>query len=54
MKLVISSISNSSRNKEYWIKLVTKNTQHEPKDIQFKHVKGFALIKTSIRTISTY
>lgn len=51
--LMIKWIKKSEKGED-WIKLVSENTQHEPKDIQFKQVTGLALIKTSIRTISTY
>lgn len=37
-----------------WIKLVSENSQYEPKEIHFKNVKGLALIRASIRIISTY
>jgi len=51
--LMIKWIKKSEKGED-WVKLVSENMQHEPKDIEFKHIKGLALIKTSIRTISTY
>lgn len=37
-----------------WIKLVSENEHYQPKDIHFKNVTGLALIRASIRIISTY
>jgi phage repressor protein C with HTH and peptisase S24 domain len=37
-----------------WIKLVSENPKYEPKEIRFENVKGLAIIKASIRVITTH
>ncbi|MCV9926640.1 S24 family peptidase [Flavobacterium sp. LS1R49] len=37
-----------------WIKLVSENPQHQPKDVNFKNIKGLALIKATVRINATY
>jgi phage repressor protein C with HTH and peptisase S24 domain len=46
-------LHKSEMGDEY-IKLVSENRHHPPKDIQIKHVKSLALIKGSIRINSMY
>lgn len=38
-----------SENGEDWIKLVSQNTHHAPKDIRIKQIKAMALIKATVR-----
>jgi phage repressor protein C with HTH and peptisase S24 domain len=51
--LLIKWIQKSEKG-ENWIKLVSENSLHQPKDIHINTVKGLALIKASLRIISTY
>lgn len=39
---------------EDWIKLVSENRHHQPKDMHLKNIKALALIKASIRVNSMY
>lgn len=39
---------------ESWIKLVSQNANHQPKDVQIKHITAIALIKASIRINNMY
>jgi phage repressor protein C with HTH and peptisase S24 domain len=50
---MIKWIQKSDKGND-WIKLVSENSHYEPKDIHFKNIKGLALIRASIRVISTY
>lgn len=43
-----------SENGVEWIKLVSENRHHQPKDFHLKNVKGLALIKASVRINSMY
>ena len=49
---MIKWIQKSEKGND-WIKLVSENSEYEPKDIHFKNIKGLALIRASIRIIST-
>jgi len=51
--LMIKWIQKSDKGED-WIKLVSENPQHEPKDVLFTNIKGLALVKASIRINSTY
>ena len=37
-----------------YVKLVSENRHHQPKDFHIKHIKGLALIKASVRINSMY
>jgi len=45
---------HKSDNGVEWIKLVSENRHHQPKDFHLKNVKGLALIKASVRINSMY
>jgi phage repressor protein C with HTH and peptisase S24 domain len=51
--VMVKWIHKSDKGEE-WIKLVSENRHHQPKDMHLKNVKGLALIKASIRINSMY
>lgn len=51
--VMIKWIQKSDKGDD-WIKLVSENPQHQPKEVLFANVKGLALIKASIRINATY
>jgi len=51
--IMIKWIHKSDKG-EQWIKLVSENRHHQPKDMHLKNIKALALIKASIRVNSMY
>lgn len=50
---MIKWIQKSKKGND-WIRLVSENDHYQPKDIHFKNITGLALVRASIRVISTY
>ncbi|MCV9932514.1 peptidase S24 [Flavobacterium sp. LS1R47] len=51
--VMIKWIQKSDKGDD-WIKLVSENPQHQPKEVLFTNIKGLALVKVSIRINATY
>lgn len=51
--LLIRWIQKSDKGDD-WIKLVSENSHHQPKEVQLKNIEGLALIKATIRVNSTF
>ncbi|MCC9073221.1 S24 family peptidase [Flavobacterium sp. F-65] len=51
--IMIKWVQKSDKGDD-WIKLVSENPQHQPKEILFKNIKGLALVKATIRINATY
>lgn len=51
--VMVKWVQKSERGEEF-IKLVSENRHHQPKDFHIKNVKGLALIKASVRINSMY
>lgn len=51
--IMLKWIQKSEKGDE-WIKLVSENKHHQPKDIHLKNIKALALIKASIKIILMY
>ncbi|AOW11315.1 hypothetical protein EM308_08215 [Flavobacterium gilvum] len=51
--VMVKWVQKSEQGVEY-IKLVSENRHHQPKDFHLKNIKGLALIKASIRVNSMY
>lgn len=51
--VMVKWIHKSDQGNEY-IKLVSENRHHQPKDFHLKNIKGLALIKASVRINSMY
>jgi phage repressor protein C with HTH and peptisase S24 domain len=51
--IMLKWIQKSEKGDE-WIKLVSENKHHQPKDIHLKNIKVLALIKASIKIILMY
>lgn len=53
-ELIMVKWIQKSEKGEDWIKLVSENPQHQPKDILISNIKGLALVKASIRINATH
>ena len=51
--VMIKWIQKSDKGDD-WIKLVSENTQHQPKEVLFTNIKELALVKASIRINATH
>ena len=51
--VMVKWLHRSDKGDEY-VKLVSENRHHQPKDFHIKNVKGLALIKASVRINSMY
>jgi phage repressor protein C with HTH and peptisase S24 domain len=51
--VMVKWLHKSEKGEEY-VKLVSENRHHQPKDFHIKNIKGLALIKASVRVNSMY
>ncbi|GIZ10248.1 LexA family transcriptional regulator [Flavobacterium sp. UMI-01] len=51
--VMVKWLHKSDKGEEY-VKLVSENRHHQPKDFHIKNIKGLALIKASVRINSMY
>ena len=51
--VMVKWLHKSEKGDEY-VKLVSENRHHQPKDFHIKNIKGLALIKASVRVNSMY
>lgn len=51
--VMVKWLHKSDKGEEY-VKLVSENRHHQPKDFHIKNIKGLALIKASVRVNSMY
>jgi phage repressor protein C with HTH and peptisase S24 domain len=51
--VMVNWVQKSEKGEDY-IKLVSENRHHQPKDFHLKNIKGLALIKASVRVNSMY